>query len=163
VSLIVVDASAAASWLIRSQATVASVAFLQEWPLHDPIAPAILDAETRSVILKAERRGILDRVGADEALTDFRDLAIEMQPPLNADGLDFVVELSRRTGLVFYDALYLDLALRAKAILVTRDAALIAAAARMGVASRDLRAPSGLHEDGVLMRWDTLDAFVPGR
>ena len=65
----------------------------------------------------------MDTLGAFEAKTHFSALLERV-----AKGETFTMRLARAHALTIYDAAYLDLALRLKAPLATRDAALRRAA-----------------------------------
>lgn len=146
-SLIVVDASVAASWMLESQATAATDAFFRTLPDHDAIAPAIFPLEVRSLLLRAERRLALARGGAAAALDRLEDLAIDVHPATPVEALDRPLGLAREAGISFYDAIYLELAVQMDAHLATRDGGLVTAGRRLGLKVHDLRPAIGVHED----------------
>lgn len=136
--MIVVDASAALSLVLPSQATQAAGAFF----LGDTtrrIAPAIFAFEVRNALLRFERRGAIQPSQVDEASATIETLA-ELHP-WRAAPADFVrqLALARREGLSLFDTAYLDLALREGAALASRDGPLLDAARRQGIEVRDLR------------------------
>ena len=120
---LVVDASALAAWLMPDEAGQALEAPLAEaGSLH---APGLLWAELRNILLMGERRGRLPEGLADEMMAAVDAMAVEMD---HAPDGAAVMALARTHGLTIYDALYLELALRLGARLLTRDRALQAAA-----------------------------------
>ncbi|MBS0296086.1 MAG: type II toxin-antitoxin system VapC family toxin [Proteobacteria bacterium] len=146
-SLIVVDASVAAAWLLPNQATDMADALFAEWEAHSGIAPGIFAIETRALLLKAERRLWIREKQLTDARARLQRFNITLWPTPEADALEDLVELARSAEVSLYDALYLGLALETGAELATRDGRLIGAATRLGVTVRDLRSATGLHED----------------
>jgi predicted nucleic acid-binding protein len=135
----VLDASVIAAWLVPSQSTRASEAFLKEASETRLLGPYIFPAECRSLLLRAERRGGLTTSEVGVALEFVDKLAIQIMPPLDRADHDDVLALARRESLSFYDALYLKAALEAAARIASRDGALLRAAERCGLAVIDLR------------------------
>jgi predicted nucleic acid-binding protein len=146
-SLLVVDASVIASWLLPSQATAATERLLRQLGQQELIAPAVLPIEVRALLLKAERRGWVPRTALRALLEAVDAFDIELYPMPDIAGFDEIFEQALRLRLGFYDALYLDLALEEGAALATRDASLVAAAVSRGLAVHDLRPATGVHED----------------
>ena len=95
--------------------------------------------ECRSLLLRAERRGGLSPAEVAAALDFVAKLAITVGPLLDRARHDDVLALARREGLSVYDALYIDAALESGARLASRDGPMLAAAARRGLATVDLR------------------------
>ena len=96
----------------------------------DLVAPLLLWAEVRNIVVTAERRGRLSRAAADDVVdaVDGLDVSLDTSPRSGA-----VLRLARKHGLNVYDALYLELALRRRADLLTLDRALRRAAQAEGV------------------------------
>jgi predicted nucleic acid-binding protein len=134
----VVDASAAASWLLKSQETASANAFLLDAQDHELEAPHLFPIEIRNVLLQSERRGRIPPGEVEGLLSTLEGIGISIAST-DASGADFALDLARTEQLTVYDALYLLLALDHDAQLATRDAELIAAAVRRGVTVRDLR------------------------
>jgi predicted nucleic acid-binding protein len=139
VTTTVLDASVIAAWLVPSQGTAASDGFRAQVARVRFVAPYIFPIECRSLFLRAERRGGLSPAEVDAALDFVTKLAITIAPPLDAAGHDAVLALARQEGLSVYDALYLAAALESGARLASRDGPMLAAAARRGLATVDLR------------------------
>lgn len=125
---IVVDASALASLVLPDEAGDALAALLGE---SEPVAPGLLWAEIRNLLLMAERRQRIGPGVLEQALAALDALGIA---PDTAPVSDQVIRLARQHGLTVYDALYLELALRLGAPLATADVALRRAAGCEGVA-----------------------------
>lgn len=117
--LVVADASALAEYLLRTDRGE-HVAAVVEAPDHDLHAPSLCDVELAAVLRRALLRGRL-RIGrARAALRDYLDL------PLMRHGhrrsLRRALEL--RENFSMYDAVYVALAERLDAPLLTADRAL---------------------------------------
>lgn len=121
--MLVLDASACVGWVVPDEQRVD----LQDLSCrHDDIlAPWLLWAELRNILVVNERRGRLP-AGSAEQITDAVDgLGIVLDTnPANA----VVLDVARRHRLTVYDALYLELALRHDATLASLDPALLTAA-----------------------------------
>lgn len=126
--MLVLDASALASWLMPDETGVDLAALSHR---HDVfVAPSLLWSEIRNILVIAERRGRIDRETVDMAIAAIDDLGIVLDRCASSSA---VIGLCRRHGLTVYDALYLDLALREGGALATRDASLARAAREEGV------------------------------
>lgn len=127
----VVDASIAASWCFDDEDDpVANKAFQLLEARAEAIAPALFWFELRNVALVGLRR---DRISPDhlvDVLARIDRAAIELEP---MPGSSAVFDLARRHNLTFYDAAYLELALREDIALATLDHALVRAATAEGV------------------------------
>lgn len=121
--MLVIDASALVGWLMPDESGIDLPALAAE---HENIvAPWLLWAELRNILVASERRGRIP-LGAAEQITDAVDalgIALDTAPAGSV-----VLELARRHRLTVYDALYLELALRRGATLASLDTALLAAA-----------------------------------
>ena len=99
-------------------------------PHEEILAPWLLWAEVRNILIVAERRGRLADGMVEEILEALHDLGITLdQTPRSAA----VLRLARRHKLSVYDAFYLELALHREAELATHDGALRSAAIAEGV------------------------------
>ncbi len=125
----VMDASITASWCFPDEASpIADRAFGRI--AREPAAvPAHWWFELRNVLLVGERRRRLDERQTGRFLHQIRDLPIEVDRSPDETA---VFALARRHGLTFYDAAYLELALRHDA-LASLDGALLRAAEIEGV------------------------------
>ncbi len=135
-SEIVIDASAALAWTLKSQRTVASLAFLSRAAEDIFISPFVFPWETRNVMLRLLHRGRLTRIDYDEAVAGLGQYAIQIETPFAAEQVEL---LALREKLSLFDAAYLSLALGRGLSLASRDDGLLAAAERSGVRIWDLR------------------------
>ena len=125
---VVVDASALAGLVLPDEAAgdLAEVLLSCE-----AVAPRLLWAEIRNLLLMAERRGRIGQAEVDNALAILGSLGIGFDGEPSSDR---TLQLARRHALTVYDALYLELAVRLGAPLATADRALVRAAGSEGVA-----------------------------
>ena len=126
----VLDASVTAAWLLNetdhSRSTI-TVGYLRT---DRPIAPVMWWFETRNILVIAERRRRLPRQAAGEVWQSLRNLPVELH---ELPETDQVYRLAMARGLTFYDASYLELAMRLSTPLATLDHALAEAARAEGV------------------------------
>ena len=93
------------------------------------LVPQLWHLEVRNVLVVAERRGRMGTAGLEGGLRRLGELPIRTDTEPN---LGTTLALARRRRLTIYDALYLELALRADAPLATVDRALADAAVAEG-------------------------------
>lgn len=136
-TLTVIDASAAIGLLTPSQVTPSIRLFADTLADRTLLAPEIFPIELRHALVKLERRSL---VGPHVANLDLPLLErlIEIEPGIGRADYARVLDIARAVNLGFYDALYVDLALRRRAEIATRDLAIHAASLRLGVAVLDL-------------------------
>jgi predicted nucleic acid-binding protein len=139
VSLLVVDASLLAAWVLPSQSTMAADSLRFRLAAFDPIAPDFIRIELRALLSKAERRGAIDAAKIAESLALIDALNVQYAPALDNTDLDQAMTLALSSRISLYDALYLDLAIGERAVLASRDGGLLAAATAQGVAIEDCR------------------------
>ena len=125
---VVVDASVALAWCFPEEEGAPKAGAVALQLIGDPgIAPRIFWYEVRNVLVRAERRGRIDREGTMRFLGRLEELQIEIDDShVETDTLD----LAHRHRLTFYDAAYLETAIRYRATLATLDDDLDAAAHR---------------------------------
>ena len=120
--MIVLDASAAIDWLLRTSAgiNIEKRIFSRNESLH---SPHLLDLEVLQVLRRLYREGNISEQRANQVLDDLLSLRIARYPHF--------IFLSRiwqqRHNLSAYDGAYVALAERLGATLITRDARLSAA------------------------------------
>ena len=130
-SALVLDASVTAAWLFDDEHEPRADAALTHTASETALVPQLWHLEVRSALLAAERRG---RISVDEVEERLRFL---LELPIQTDtepNLGTALALARKHDLSFYDALYLELALRCGGAMATLDAALARAAGAEGVA-----------------------------
>lgn len=125
---VVVDASAILAWLFPDEVSVdvERIILADE----DAWAPSLIWAEVRNGLVVAERRGRIGLGTAEGYAEQFDEIGLALDRTPNSST---VLALCRDHCLTTYDALYLELALRRKASLVTGDAKLAEAARKSGV------------------------------
>ena len=130
-SALVLDASVAAAWLFDDENEPRADATLTRIESETAFVPQLWHLEVRNALLAAERRGRIKADEVEERLRFLRELPVETDA---APNLDRAFALARKRQLSFYDALYLELALRRTGAVATLDAALARAAIAEGIA-----------------------------
>ena len=121
----VVDASVTAAWALQEEDHPVALAAFERLKSDQAVVPILWWYELRNVLVVNERRG---RIAPAEIELFLRDLAnIEFNFDTMTNQVP-VMSLARRHRLTFYDAAYLELAMRLRLPLATLDAALAAAA-----------------------------------
>ena len=122
--MIVLDASAAVDWLLRTPAglQVEKRIYARSESLH---CPHLMDLEIAQVLRRLVRESVISSYRAQEAIEDLLDLRITRYPHWI-----FLPEIWRyRHNLSAYDSAYVVLAERLGATLITRDNRLASALA----------------------------------
>jgi len=134
---LVVDASAAASWLLASQSTAPARRLLAALDDYELIAPDVFQWEVANLLVRQARRD----AGFDlsEAFVRLDEYEIGLAPALSAPEVGRIALLAQGRGLSLFDAAYLWLTLERDAGLASRDADLLKAAAAAGQDVVDLR------------------------
>jgi predicted nucleic acid-binding protein len=129
---IVIDASIAASWCFREEATDYTEAALNAVAgSTEAIAPRLWAYEIRNCILTGVRRGRITQPNAEEFLKSLSDLNIALSDPIS---YDHVFSLAIQYKLTVYDAAYLDLAIKDSLAVASLDKDLLRAAEQAGLA-----------------------------
>lgn len=130
----VMDCSVGFSWVHPAQASPDTERLLEEVENGAaPVVPILWFAEIANTLLVLQRRGkmaAMDRKKAMETLSRFT-LIVDEEAGKAAFGS--TSDLAENFDLTIYDATYLEIALRRKLPLATRDGALQAAARKAGV------------------------------
>jgi predicted nucleic acid-binding protein len=117
--VIVLDASAAVDWLLQTGAglKIEKRIYSRGESIH---APHLLDLEVTQVLRRLVREGTIEAKRAGEALADLLNLRVARYPHFV-----FVPRTWQlRHNLTAYDAIYIALAERLNAALITRDSRL---------------------------------------
>ena len=132
---ITVDASAAAAWLLPDEASAATDQLYMQAAGETQVfqAPALWAWETGNLLWVACRRGRIDEGRLDDALRILGAAQVRLEGPPDEARQRTTLAHARRHGLSFYDASYLEQALRTRAQLATKDARLRRAARLAGV------------------------------
>lgn len=133
--LVTVDASAAIPWIVRAQSNPVADGLFQDGlrrllPLQ---APALWLWECGSVLaelVKTKRLAAIDAYAGLEAVL-FPNVQIHPAPTLQIQRN--TMNLANQHSLTFYDAAYLELAIRTGSELATLDRQLRAAAEKSGI------------------------------
>ena len=128
----VIDASVAIAWLLEDENEPDATALLSVLDEQGAIVPQLWHLETRNALLRAERRRRINHDQIVERLGYLSTLPIhtDQQPDYDA-----AMQFARTHNLTFYDALYLELAIRRDAQLATLDSALSQAADAEGLSN----------------------------
>jgi predicted nucleic acid-binding protein len=138
VSEIVIDASAALSFLLPSQVTGAAMQFLANRDSDGFVAPYVFAWEVSNVLVRLRLRGLLTAGAYQQAFDDLAELDISLAGPQPADQIVALGELAAGEGIRLFDAAYLALAIDRRGALASRDDRLLEVARRC-VPSFDLR------------------------
>lgn len=126
---VVVDASVAIKWLLPEEGSATARQLLTEG--HELIAPAWLQIEILSIVLRAVRQKRLSHDAGTEVIETFNSMPVSFgeDAPLRRQAWDVAVI----HGGSLYDALYITLALKTDADLISADAGMIRVARAAGV------------------------------
>ncbi len=130
----IADSSVAIAWVVLSQSSPETDQLLDEIRAGTSfVVPVFWMFEAANALLALRRR---QRIQGDEYIQGLLDLA-DSRPIVDDEGparaFDAISKLAEKHGLTVYDAVYLELALRRRLPLATRDAAVNKAAKRAGV------------------------------
>lgn len=123
---LIIDASVAASWLLDDEDEPYTDAAFARLRVVGGLVPRFWEIEIRNVLLYSERRNRITPTAVERGLADLAALPIDTDGDLD---LDVTYNLARAHRLTFYDAIYLELALRRNVVLATLDKELASAAA----------------------------------
>ena len=129
-SILVVDASVSAVWFIEDAKHPIADATFESLDAVEAIVPQIWHFEIRNILLVAARRNRiqLHDINGHLKAIDLLKIDTDHEPDFN-----HTMQLALTHHLTFYDALYLELAIRRDARLATLDAALARAAEMEGL------------------------------
>ena len=122
---LVVDASVAIKWFLPEPDAEPAVALLRAG--HRLIAPDLLWIEVASVLWKVARRGSLTAEEAERMISDAAAFPVEIID--SGMLLTEALRIATATDRTVYDSLYVALAVRQDAVMVTADERLVNALA----------------------------------
>ena len=130
----VADCSVGVAWVVAAQSSPGAAELRERIASGEPFyAPALWPLEIANALLVLCRRG---RISLEERAAA-SSLLVRYRPVLDGEGprLAFsrLLDLADEHGLSVYDASYLELAIRRKAPLASRDSGLNKAARRCGI------------------------------
>jgi predicted nucleic acid-binding protein len=135
--VLVIDASVAVLWYLPQDRTAAAAAVLSLG--NELIGPLLLQLEVAAVLLRAVRQGDIDVEIARRGVFDVLPATVRMA---DEPGLaEAAYTLAFQHGGSFYDAVYIALARRLGADLVTDDVRMRSVALKLGVKARLLEGP----------------------
>ena len=130
---IVLDVSVALAWCFEDEASTECDAIAERVGDEGAVVPALWHLELGNVLLQAERRGRIAMDDIHARLDLLRAMPIKIDTETAGRAWTDILLLAHSEMLTTYDAAYLELALRLRAPLATRDKQLIAAALKRGV------------------------------
>ena len=118
------------AWFLEKEATPEILAAHERVDSEGAVVPQIWHFEVRNSLVSNERRGRMTDAQTPRVIAALDELPIttDTQPDL-----DVTMTLARVHRLTFYDALYLELARRRQATLLSLDTALLSAASAEGL------------------------------
>jgi predicted nucleic acid-binding protein len=122
---IVIDASVAIDWFAAETSAAAEIA-LDRVAADGAVVPALWRWEVQDVLRRLDLAGRLDKP-VDFIRTELRELPISVDDELTSL-FGGEAAIASQYGLTFYDAAYLELAVRLGVPLATTDKAMITAA-----------------------------------
>ena len=130
----VVDSSVGFAWVHPHQATPEKEKLLEEVEAGALVViPALWFVEMANSLLVLRRRKRLTKEDRKAALETLASLQFTVDEEAARAAFQKTSELAKEHGLTIYDATYLEVALRRKLCLASRDKALISAAKKCGV------------------------------
>lgn len=129
----VLDCSIAVAWCFEDEAEPAVDALLDGLKSSGGVVPALWPLEVTNVLLQAERRGRLSMAKVEDQLALLEALPIVVDTTSWRRNGAAVLALARLHRLTIYDAAYLELAIRQRLPLATKDKALVRACDAVGV------------------------------
>jgi predicted nucleic acid-binding protein len=133
VAVCVLDASFTLQWIFKDEASAEGYATLAAVSAGGAVIPALWFVEITNVLGMAERRSRLDTAGMQRASALIQLLPLVMDEPASLAWSRPVLTLMRTYLLTAYDATYLELAMRLRLPLATKDRELLVAAPASGV------------------------------
>jgi predicted nucleic acid-binding protein len=132
---VIIDASAAAAWLIPDERTEAADQLykqvrVQPGRFH---APSLWHWEAGNLLIMSFRRGRLDQAQIEQGLNLLGACQIEFDPPPDARRRNAILRMAGAHQLTFYDAAYLELCVRLNSQIASTDKALLRAAQACGI------------------------------
>lgn len=130
--MIVTDTSVSAAWLLPDESNAYADIVYAMVEVDGGLVTQHWHLEMRSALLRAERRRRMSADAVNGQLIRLNEIIALLQTDTTPN-LDTAFNLARKHLLSFYDALYLELAIRRGAQLATLDSALDRAATAEGL------------------------------
>ena len=132
-SEIVLDCSIAVSWCFEDEARPETDAILDVVKDQGAIVPGLWHLEVANVFLQARKKGRMKATDIQPRLELLAKLPIKIDNETYLRAFGDIVQIADKESLTAYDAAYLELAIRTKLPLATKDKELASAANRAGV------------------------------
>ncbi len=129
----VIDCSAAMAWCFPDERTPASLELFRRAATESVCVPSIWFIEVANVLSIAQRKGWLTAAGLAQFQQVIEDLSLDIDAESSGRAFTHLLPLCPEHRLTSYDAVYLDLAIRKRLPLATRDVGLRKAALKLGV------------------------------
>lgn len=129
---LIIDCSVALAWSVSSQATSLTQRAQIAAQANEVVVPYVFPTEIGNALIVLERRRKLTSAEVDLAIDGLDKLELEVDREIVDEASRVLMPLARTHRLTFYDAAYLELALRTGHPVATRDAALAAAVRKAG-------------------------------
>lgn len=130
---LVLDASMTIAWLFENEHTEAAHNVMRRAVAEGALVPSLWRLEVANVLHNAVRRKRCDAAYADRSIARLGRLMIKSDEETDNHAWGATRILAREENLTLYDAAYLELAIRRRALLASCDGALLNAAARRKV------------------------------
>ena len=127
------DCSIAMAWCFEDEASATADAILTGLADASAIVPGIWPLEVANVLAIADRKGRITVAKSAQFVALLSSLPIVVDGQGSEKAWTDVLAIARAYRLTAYDAAYLELAIRERATLATRDATLQTAAQAAGV------------------------------
>jgi predicted nucleic acid-binding protein len=134
----VIDADSVLCWCFEDEASDAADALLVSLAAAGAAVPALWHLQVAQLLLSAGRQQLMTEARAAGFMALLDTLPIETDAASADRARREVLHVARETGLAMFDAAYLELAMRRRIPLATRDSGLRQAAHAVGVATLDL-------------------------
>ena len=121
-------------WCFSDEQTSESEALLDRLSHEDVFAPALWALEVINTLDVAERKGRITSATTDAFIARLRRMKVILDHDLEGRAFSEITKLTRRHKISAYDASYLELAIRLRIPLASRDEKLKSAAKNAGVA-----------------------------
>jgi predicted nucleic acid-binding protein len=136
---VVVDASAAGSWVLPDEHVQAAAALYAQACLQERafVAPLLWHWEVGNLLVLAVRRKRIDEHTRQQCVEELNAAQVQMDAVPDMHRLAQITRLAQTHQLTFYDATYLELVLRLNGELASYDQSLINAAQACGITCLD--------------------------
>lgn len=129
----ILDASIALSWCFSDENDSTSIVLLERLESETAFVPAIWSLELGNALLMAERKKRIKHNEIIEFFTLLEKFNITVDHQTDKKALHETFTLAHAEGLTTYDASYLELSVRLKLPIATKDTQLAKAAKRLGL------------------------------